>query len=178
MGIIGIGSYNGSSMYYVQKTKMNSKQVQGFNSASTVINLHMGDENSEDKALTSVGFPDGSSYSVFHGDGNGQYRVKRWDGKEDAKEYNVNAYNVRADDANYLEMLALSTHLDVTGQTKNAFGDFISAAGGVNGDLSFGINGFDQKYNFKSLIAEFMQGQYNAGNLTGYMSVKSLYDHL
>lgn len=73
-------------------------------------------------------------------------------------------------------MLAYSTYLDVTGQTMNGFGDFLSVSRGVNGNLEYAAESMNTKMNFKALIKEFMQAQYDTGNIEGYLSFKRFYD--
>ena len=73
-------------------------------------------------------------------------------------------------------MLAYSSYLDVTGLTKSAFGDFLTASRGVNGDLTYDAESMNTQMNFKSLVKEFMQAQYDAGNLAGYLSFKRFYE--
>ena len=88
----------------------------------------------------------------------------------------MNPTQVNPENASYIDMLAYSTYLDVTGQTKNAFGDFLTASGGVNGDLTYDAENINTKMDFKSLVKEFMQAQYDVGNLAGYMSFKRFYE--
>lgn len=131
-----------------------------------------------DKAVTSVGFPDGTSASVYSAEGYSQYTVKYWNQNGNISEYNYDADEVDAGNANYLEMLAFTSHLDKTGQTSNAFGDFISAAQGVNGDRTYNSENILSRYDFKQMTEDFMNAQYRFGNMTGYLSVKKLYDHM
>ena len=176
MSISGIGGAMGGVNYYNNRVNRNSNQVASSFSSGSCINLKMTDEDSGSRALTSVGYPDGSSVSVFkaegYTDGNPQYMVKRWGKDGEETEYFVNPTQVQPEDASYIDMLAYSTYLDLTGQTKNGFGDFLSASGGVNGDLTYDAESMNTKMNFKSLVKEFMQAQYDAGNLAGYLSFK------
>ena len=131
-----VGCYLGTSSYYSQKTKVSTGQsVTSFGNTAG-IHLHMTDPDGGDNALTSVGFPDGSSASVYSAKGYSEYTVKYWNSNGSISEYEYDADEVDPGNAHYLEMLAFTSHLDLTGQTKNAFGDFISAARGVNGDIT------------------------------------------
>ena len=52
----------------------------------------------------------------------------------------------------------------------------MTASRGVNGDLTYDAESMNTKMNFKSLVKEFMQAQYDAGNLAGYLSFKRFYE--
>ncbi len=180
MAIPGIGGARGGVSYYNSKVNRNWNQAAGSLNMQTCITLKMTDEESGDRALTCVGFPDGGSVSVFKADSdtdsNPQYLVKYWDKNGEEIEYNVNPAQVNPENASYLDMLAYSTYLDLSGQTKDAFGDFLSASRGVNGNLEYDAESMNQKRDFKSLVNEFMQAQYHAGNIAGYLSLKRFYD--
>ena len=99
------------------------------------------------------------------------------------KEGNYTDTNVQINDvdprnASYLEMLAYTTYSDVEGFTKNAFGDFMNAAGGVNGNITYDSDSINEKKDYMSMIKEFMQLQYDSNNLSGYLSYKELYDYI
>lgn len=180
IGAIGNNSYNN---YYqgVNRKSSNVPFSTQVNNSPT-INLKLTDEDTGDRALTCVGFPDGGSASVYKADNyteaNPQYRVKYWDNEGVEKEYFVNPQNVNPENASYVEMLAYSTYSDMMGTTNDAFGKFLQAAGGVNGDKTYDLSNIDTKMNFKSLVKEFMELQYSAGNLQGYLSYKQLYDYM
>ena len=176
MSIAGVGNYLGTTNYYPQGIQSKTKMVS--NSFESSINLRVNDGDKGDKAIVSIGHCDGSTISVFPGEESGQYRVKRWDENGDEKEYNVEINNVNPENASYIEMLTYSAHLEHTGQSDFAFGSFVSAARGVNGDISYDSSNIDIKYDFKRLISEFMKFQYDVGNYSGYLKYKALYDHI
>ena len=176
--LANVGGYFGSSTYYSQRTKSNTGQSAVSFSSTASIHLHMNNPEGGDKAVTSVGFPDGTSASVYSAEGYSQYTVKYWNQNGNISKYNYDADEVDAGNANYLEMLAFTSHLDKTGQTSNAFGDFISAAQGVNGDRTYNSENILSRYDFKQMTEDFMNAQYRFGNMTGYLSVKNLYDHM
>ena len=144
MSIAGINGYNYSNYY--TGTKRNTAKANGMNSGllsnvsstSSNITLHMSGTEDSGNALTAVGFPDGSSASVYKADAydsaNPEYRVRYWDKEGNYTDTNVQINDVDPRNASYLEMLAYTTYSDVEGFTKNAFGDFMNAAGGVNGN--------------------------------------------
>ena len=157
MSIAGINGYNYSNYY--TGTKRNTAKANGMNSGllsnvsstSSNITLHMSGTEDSGNALTAVGFPDGSSASVYKSDAydsaNLEYRVRYWD-KE----------------GNYTDT--------------NAFGDFMNAAGGVNGNITYDSDSINEKKDYMSMIKEFMQLQYDTNNLSGYLSYKELYDYI
>lgn len=77
-----------------------------------------------------------------------------------------------------VEMLAYTTYSDVEGFTKNAFGDFMNAARGVNGNISYDADNIKEKKDYMSMVKELMQLQYDSNNLPGYLSYKELYDYM
>ncbi|MBO5459801.1 MAG: hypothetical protein J5981_06090 [Lachnospira sp.] len=188
MGIeIGAGDYPIS--YKTMRTqretgrtdKNDTKSTHVFNKSSS-ITLHLTNEQTNGKALTCVGFPNGVSASVYKAEGyteeNPQYRVKYWDKSGEEAEYIINPKEVNPANADYIEMLAYSTYSDVQGYTSNAYGKFLSAAGGINGELTYDLSNIDEKTDFISIVKEFMQMQYDANNLNGYLSYKQLYDYM
>ena len=167
MSIAGINGYNYSNYY--TGTKRNTAKANGMNSGllsnvsstSSNITLHMSGTEDSGNALTAVGFPDGSSASVYKSDAydsaNPEYRVRYWDKEGNYTDTNVQINDVDPRNASYLEMLAYTTYSDVEGFTKNAFGDFMNAAGGVNGNITYDSDSINEKKDYMSMIKEFMQ---------------------
>lgn len=188
MAISGINSYNYSSYY--AGGKRNTAKAGGMDSAllsnvcntSSNITLHISGTEDSGNALTAMGFPDGSSASVYKADdynpANPEYRVRYWDKEGNYTDTNVKLNGVDPRNASYLEMLAYTTYSDVEGLTKNAFGNFINAAGGVNGDITYDADSINEKKDYMSMVKEFMQLQYDCNNLSGYLSFKELYDYI
>lgn len=182
MVIAGVGSYNYTN-YYQNNVNRHSEQASSTfgTSASKGIELHMTDGEGT-KALTSVGFHNGTSASVFKADNyteeNPQYLVKYWDEKGEIQEYTVNPKEVDPESASYIEMLAYSTYSDVQGYTTDAYANFMSAAGGTSADIEYDSTNINEKKNFKSMVQDFMQMQYDAGNISGYLSYKQFYDYM
>ena len=183
MSVAGIRSDN-SNYYNGGNSSRNRQQgtVSSYSAVPSQITLHMSDEKTGEKALTSAGYPNGGSTAVFLAEGsteaNPKYRVKFWDADGTEKEYYVNPKEVDPSNASYIEMLAYTTYADVSGKTSDAFGRFLSASGGVNGEISYDSYNIDKKANFKSLVQQFMQMQYDANNLEGYLAYKQLYDYM
>jgi len=183
MGIAGVGNYNYANYYQNNVNRHNEQASSTFNmSASGGIELHMTDGETGTKALTSVGFHNGTSASVFKADNytdeNPQYLVKYWDEKGEIQEYTVNPKEVDPSNASYIEMLAYATYSDVQGYTTDAYENFMSAAGGTSADIEYDSTNINAKKNFKAMVEEFMQMQYDAGNISGYLSYKQFYDYM
>lgn len=144
------------------------------------ITLYSQDNSTGKKALSSVGFPNGESISVFEADDfskeNPIYNVKYWNESGIESEYIIDPRKVNPENASYLEMAAYTTYLDETGQTEDAFGRFVGAANGANEESVTDVLDMTDKKDFLSMIYDYMQMQYDANNLEGYLSLKSLYD--
>jgi len=140
------------------------------------------DRSTQGHALTYVGFPNGGSASVFKMEGysevNPQYRVRYWGSGWEKRGYIVDPTQVDPSNASYVEMLAYATYSDKQGATNDAFGKFITAANGVNADITYDLGNIDTKENFKGMIEEYMQMQHDMGDLQGYMSYRQLYDYM
>ena len=188
MSISGINNYNYQNYYAGARHNMaktggrDSGVLSSTSSASSNITLHMSDGGNSGNALTAMGFPDGTSASVFKADdynpADPEYRVRYWDKDGNYTDIMVKVKDIDPQNASYLEMLAYTTYGDVEGLTKNAFGNFMSAAGGVNGDLSYNADSINGKKDYMSTIREYMQLQYESNNLSGYLSYKELYDYM
>lgn len=186
MGINGVGNYHYENHYIGagRTPQMQNGQSAAGNvgsSRSFGITLHYTGENG-DKALTAVGFPNGTSASVYkadnYSDTDPEYRVRYWEKSGDYRDVNVKINDVDPENANYLEMLAYAAYSDVQGHTSDAVGNFMSAAGGLNGDITYDEDSVSVKKNFMNMIKEFMQMQYDCNNLSGYLSFKKFYDYM
>ena len=144
------------------------------------ITLYSQDNSTGKKALSSIGFSNGESISIFEaGDfskENPIYMVKHWDENGVESEYTINPHEVDPERASYLEMAAYTTYLDETGRTEDAFGRFVGAINGVNEGIDVDAMDMTNKMDFLGMICGYMQMQYDANNLEGYLSLKSLYD--
>lgn len=187
MSVNGIGNYNYSSNYVGMNwaaQKRNSQKSAMGNVGSTQtsdITLHYTEANG-DKALTAVGFPDGTSASVYkadnYNDADPEYRVRYWGKSGDYTDTNVRINDVDPENSSYLEMLAYATYSDVQGSTSDALGNFLSAAGGVNADITYDESSVNVRKNFMNMVRDFMQMQYDSNNLAGYLSFKKFYDYM
>ena len=188
MSISGINNYNYPNYYAGARHNMakTGGEIRGVlsstSSASSNITLHMSDRGNSGNALTAMGFPDGTSASVFQADdynpADPEYRVRYWDKEGNYTDTMVKVNDIDPQNASYLEMLAYTSYSDVEGLTKNAFGDFMNAARGVNGNISYDADNIKEKKDYMSMVKELMQLQYDSNNLPGYLSYKELYDYM
>ena len=115
MSISGINNYNYPNYYAGARHNMaktggrDSGVLSSTSSASSNITLHMSGTEDSGNALTAVGFPDGSSASVYKSDAydsaNPEYRVRYWDKEGNYTDTNVQINDVDPRNASYLEML-------------------------------------------------------------------------
>ena len=185
MNISGINNSNyyvGSSRVVKNAKTMTSNGTSNAECVSSNITLNYSGTKESGNALTAVGFPDGSSASVYKADyysqANPEYRVRYWDNEGNYTDTNVKINSIEPSNASYLEMLAYTTYSDVQGMTSDAYGNFQQAASGLNGDITYDCNSIKEKKDFMSMVKEFMQLQYDCSNLAGYLSIKQLYDYM
>lgn len=138
MEISGVGSYNYAN-YYQNNVSRHSEQASS--TFSTSASVFKADNYTEE---------------------NPEYLVKYWDEKGEIQEYTVNPKEADPLNASYIEMLAYSTYSDVQGYTLDAYENFMSAAGGTSADLTYDSSNVHEKKNFKSMVQDFMQMQYDA----------------
>ena len=174
--------YMGSNRAVRNAKNMISNGTLNTECVSSNITLNFSGTEESGNALTAVGFPDGSSASVYKADNynqaNPEYRVRYWDKEGNYTDTNVAINSVEPSNASYLEMLAYTTYSDVQGMTSNAYGNFLQAANGVNGDITYDSNSINEKKDYISMVKEFMQLQYDCGNLVGYLSFKEFYYYM
>ena len=184
VGAIGSGSYQNSNIYRLNQRNEGSSGgfAASIHSVDAPITLHWTNQETGEKALTSVGFPGGGGASVFksenYSEANPEYRIKYWEDETEASDIMVNPKTVNPMNASYLEMLGFTTYSDIMGYTSDGFGNFISAARGVNGDISYDLSNIMKRMDYKAVVSDFMDAQYNAGNISGYMSLKRLHDYM
>lgn len=185
MKVSAMGSYN----YFSEVRKATAKaggtyseSLSNIGNVSSNITLHYFGTEESGNALTAVGFSDGSSASVYKADNYNQadpeYTVRYWDKEGNYSDTNVKVNEVDPSNASYLEMLAYATNSDARGMTKNAYGNFLQAASGVNGNITYDAESINEKKNYMNMVKEFMQLQYDCNNLTGYLSFQQFYDYM
>ena len=105
--------YMGSNSVAKNAKNITSNSTSNVGCVSSNITLNFSGTEESGNALTAVGFPDGSSASVYKADdydpANPEYRVRYWDKEGNYTDTNVNINSVEPSNASYLEMLAYTT---------------------------------------------------------------------
>lgn len=183
MSNLGIGRYGYTQPYNRSVVGKNSTVKNTSTQCSTSnITLNYTDQATGKKATNCIGFPNGSSASVFRSErysvGTPSYLVKYWDGIGSEQESEINPKEVDPSNASYLEMLAYSTYADENGYAPDAFRNFNYATLDSDGNMNYDANSIHSKNNFKALIADFMDMQYKANNHASYLSYKRFFDFM
>ena len=176
-----VAGINNHAYYYRTKQQKGSRAGGGgFTEKSLAPSncvLHMGSEESKDgKALGMLGFPDGSSSSVFKGEGyttdNPIFKVKTWDAKGSMTETEIDASKVDPANASLQEMMALNAYRQLNGG--ESFGnELMMSAGRLHEDgTASGYDDFFSKGNWIAEWKDFMEMQYQLGNMPGYLRYK------
>lgn len=183
MSNLGIGRYGYTQPYNRSVVGKNTVSRNTSNQCSTSnITLNYTDQATGNKATNCIGFPNGSSASVFRSEqysaGTPSYLVKYWDGSGKEQKTEIKPKEVDPSNASYLEMLAYSAYADENGFAPNAFHNFNYATLDSDGNMNFDANSIHSKKNFKALIADYMDMQYQANNYAGYLSYKRFFDFM
>lgn len=185
MSIPGLGSYTYSnySTQYQKNSASNIQTAGAMGTASSNLTLHIGSEDSADgKALGAIGFPDGSSTSVFKGEAytedNPVFKVKTWDAEGNVTEALIDASKVDPYNATLQEMMVLNANRRLNGEETFEDG-LLYTAGLINGDgARASYRDFFTKADWVSKIADCMDMQYQLGNMEGYLRYKKAYEIL
>ncbi len=165
-------------------------QAIGNQGAETNLVLHGVSEEMKEQGYTSIGsWADartGNSTSVYKpadfDESNPIYLVKTWDAQGNVTEKEVNMNEVDPKASNVYEMYAYSCYLSDTGKYTNAETAFMKSLPAGNDMSEFGLQSFDDIYSEKvdwmRIIKGWMDMQYNAGNMKGYLDYKGFYDFL
>lgn len=195
VGNIGTTTYN-AWIRRVEETTTKGTSSQKFSeivgnqSATTNLVLHGVSEEMKEQDYTSVGaWADartGNSTSVYKpadfDESNPVYLVKTWDAQGNVTEKEVNMNEVNPKASNVYEMYAYSCYLSDTGKYTNAETAFMKSLPAGDDMSQFGLQSFDDIYSTKvdwmGIIKGWMDMQYNAGNMKGYLDFKGFYDFL
>ena len=154
--------------------------------ASSNLTLHISHEGDEDKSVGSwADGRTGNSITIYEladfDPTNPVYKMKIWD-KDDnlVEEKEIDLNNVDPKNSDSYEMYAYSTYLSRTGMCANAEHSFMMAHA-YREDEQFSKTGsydLSTRENWIDIVKNFLQQQYDAGNLEGYMRHKGFYDFL
>lgn len=185
MSVAGI---NGTANYPVYTTGKVTRNVPN-NSFSQQINqakagnthtLHWFDTSEGDTPLGALGDKGNSSITVYKPKDfdpeNPVYKVKIWDAEGNVTERMVDVSKVDAKSSDRADMFAHACYLTDSGQYPEAQNTFcrIPTSDEQLGNVSDSFKA--EKYNWLELAKSFMQMQYGAGNLKGYLDYKKFVD--
>lgn len=107
------------------------------------------------------------------------YHVKVWDGDGKLTDRMVDISKIDPKNSDEVEMSAYAWHLSSSGQCPNAFMKFASARSyNQTSQDDYSAKSIFEKLNWVDIIRDFMQMQYDANNMKGYLDYKKLLDFL
>lgn len=184
-----IAGINGTASHPVYTSGKAAGNVQNNNfsqqinraKAGNVHTLHWFDSAEGDKPLGALGDGGNSSITVYKPKDfdpeNPVYKVKEWDAEGNVAERTVDVSKVDAESSGRAEMFAYACYLTDSGQYPEAQSTFcripVSDEQPENLSDSFRAG----KFNWLELAKGFMQMQYDAGNLRGYLAYKKFVDY-
>ena len=183
MNVNGIGTTNYPAWY---KTKNTTRQAAGMDlggqarrtqqpaqTAQPTLVLHGKNDADEGETVvgSSVNAQTGVSIAVYKpqdfDESNPVYHVKTWDADGNMTERMVNISEIDPRHCDEIEMSAYTWYLSNSGKCPNAFMNFAGAKAYKQ------ANPFE-KTDWVSIIKDYMQMQYDAGNMKGYLDYKKL----
>ena len=202
MGVNGIGATGYPTWYNIGRTQRggaNSKSVgtsentrqsafadkvnQAAQAAGTAQPLVLHGKNDADEGETTVGSSvnalTGVSIAVykprdFDAD-NPVYHVKTWDADGNMTERMVDLSKIDPTNCDEIDMSAFTWHLSSSGQCPNAFLKFAGVHSYYQTEQQKNdANNVFEKLNWVDIIKDFMQMQYDAHNMKGYLDYKKL----
>ena len=192
MGVSGIGTNNyvfgqkNAAGYAAQKTENSKPQEETANMSWTVksenhdIILH-GEESAEDgKVVAAWACVTGNtSMTVYQphdfDPAHPVYKVKVWDSHGNMTERMVNIAEVDPTNCDEVEMSAYTWYLSNSGKCPNAFLSFAGARAQHQAEQKdYTAASTFEKNNWVDIFRNFMQMQYTAGNMKGYLDYKKL----
>lgn len=172
----------GGFMETAQKAAQNTSDMPAAQVPGNSLTLHWFDMEEGDKAVGCVGKPDGSSVTVYQPSGfdinNPVYKVKYWDAAGNVTERMVDIAEVNPNNCDYIDMYTYSVYLSDSGKSDSAMQDFLMAGSGIGRGEggSYTYDDLLEKRDWMTVIKDWMQMQYDAGNIAGYHQYKRFYD--
>lgn len=103
------------------------------------------------------------------------YHVKTWDADGNMTERMVDISKINTRNCDEIEMSAYTWHLSNSGQCPNAFMKFAGARSYRQTEQQkYSADSAFEKVNWVDIIKDFMQMQYDVGNMKGYLDYKNL----
>lgn len=191
MNVNGIGTTNYPAWY---KTKNTTRQATGMDlggqarrtqqpaqTAQPTLVLHGKNDADEGETVvgSSVNAQTGVSIAVYKPQdfdaANPVYHVKTWDADGNMTERMVNIAEVDPTNCDEVEMSAYTWYLSNSGKCPNAFLSFAGARAQHQAEQKdYTAASTFEKNNWVDIFRNFMQMQYTAGNMKGYLDYKKL----
>ena len=174
---MNIGSISGRNVFYPAFNRVKTVQpstIMEEDTGGPLTANYFGEKEGE-HAIASIGFPGGKNYSIWDdpdSDDPQQVIVKRYYEKTELQSYKVNVAEVRTDNASWIEMLAYAACSNVDYE----FDYLTSAPYAIVGEDFYDKVDECEKMNYREMVREMMQMQYDNGYLPSYLRYKKLYD--
>lgn len=165
------------------ETDFFARMVQERQAAGTRPTLVLHGKNDADEGETVVGSSidarTGASIAVYRPQDfdadNPVYHVKVWDSDGNMTEQMVDLSKIDPKNSNEIEMSAYAWHLSSTGKCPNAFLNFAGVRShNQTEEKNYSADSAFKKFNWMNIVKDFMQMQYDAHNMKGYLDYKKL----
>ena len=185
MSVAGISGTENSPVYTPGKATRNVSNnnfSQRINKTKTgsMFTLHWFDTPEGDKPLGALGDEGNNSITVYKPKDfdpeNPVYKVKIWDAEGSVTERMVDVSKVDVKNSDKADMFAYACYLTDSGQYPEAQDTFCRIPISNEQPGSFSDSFKAGKFNWLELAKSFMQMQYDAGNLKGYLDYKKFVD--
>lgn len=100
------------------------------------------------------------------------YHVKIWDEEGGMTKRKVDIAKIDSKNCDEVDMLTFSAHLSTSGQYVQAYFKFVSAKVYAQKKKAACYQDIFQKTDWRAIVRDFMQMQYEAGNVKGYLEYK------
>ena len=181
-GINGTANYPVYTPGKATRNVSNNNFSQRINKTKTgsMFTLHWFDTPEGDKPLGALGDEGNNSITVYKPKDfdpeNPVYKVKIWDAEGSVTERMVDVSKVDAKNSDRADMFAYACYLTDSGQYPEAQDTFCRIPISNEQPGSFSDSFKAGKFNWLELAKSFMQMQYDAGNLKGYLDYKKFVD--
>lgn len=181
-GINGTANYPAYTQGKATRNVSNSSFSQQINQTKAVgvHTLHWFDTSEGDKPLGALGDKGNSSITVYKPKDfdpeNPVYKVKTWDAEGNVTERMVDVSKVDAKCSGRADMFAYACYLTDSGKYPEAQSTFCCIPISDEQSESLSDSFKAVKFNWLELAKSFMQMQYDAGNLKGYLDYKKFVD--
>ena len=190
MNVNGIGTSGYPAWYGAKRTERNTTEMgfadrinQAKQASGVQQPLVLHGKNDADEGETAVGSfvnaQTGVSIAVYKpqnfDEANPVYHVKTWDADGNMTERMVNIREVDPKHCDEVEMSAYTWYLSNSGKCPNAFLSYAGARAQHQADQkTYTANSVFEKVDWVKIIGNFMQMQYDAGNMKGFLDYKKL----